>query len=448
MRDRLPPFDTQAEQAALGCMLLNPVGAIPAFQEALPMGPEVFYDLRHQTIYGALLDIHSQSGAVDIVTLQSALKGKQTLEQVGGVEYLATLPEATPSAANLPYYADILRTHFIRRRILAVCVEHAGKVYDSSDTVETDLDELEKAVMAIRQAKPKAGQTIRELVRESINSIEEMHQRQGKISGIPTGLTDLDKLSGGLQPGEVTIIAGYPGAGKTSLAMNIVEHAMLYEKKKVAVFSLEMSAVSLVTRFICSHARVNLKSMSRGFLTERDFQKLAGTAGAISKAAVYFEDDSDLSIFQLRAKARRLMQQHGIELIVIDYLQLLSAVGGSRQVESRQQEVSDISKNVKAMARELRVPVIALSQLNDDGKLRESRAIGQDADNVWVLKPEDEDENNGADSIAVDLEIKKARNGPRGKVHLTFLRCYTRFESAAKIEREDVQRASVPYKDE
>jgi replicative DNA helicase len=298
--------------------------------------------------------------------------------------------------------------------------------------------------------------TIKDLVKRAINTIEDYHQRQGTLTGIGTGFVDLDKMTTGLHGGEMIVIAARPSVGKTSLAMNIAEHVSIDQKLPVGVFSLEMTAESLVLRMLCSRSRVNLRNVREGFLAERDFPKLTGTAGKLANSLLFIDDSSGLSILQLRAKARRMHQQYGIKLFVIDYLQLLHST--SRRAENRQQEIADISSGIKALAKELNVPVIVLSQLNREverekgrpprlSDLRESGAIEQDADLVGLLyKPtkqgEDEDGVSDAgegDAIAVNLLIAKQRNGPAGEdVHLTFLKAYTRFESAAKIQAEDV----------
>src|SRR5262249_54414619 len=286
----------------------------------------------------------------------------------------------------------------------------------------------------------------------AINQIEDFHQRQGMLTGVGTGFTDLDKMTSGLHPGEMIVIAARPSMGKTSLAMNIAEHAAVDLKLPVGVFSLEMTAESLVLRMLCSRSRVNLRNIRDGFLAERDFPKLTGAAGKLANAPLFIDDSSGLSILQLRAKARRMSQQFGIKLFVIDYLQLLNST--SRRAENRQQEIADISNGIKALAKELNVPVIVLSQLNRElekdknrkprlSDLRESGAIEQDADLVALLyKPNSGDEDDGAsqeqDANPVNLFIAKQRNGPTGDVPLTFLKGYTRFESAAKVSAEDV----------
>jgi replicative DNA helicase len=295
--------------------------------------------------------------------------------------------------------------------------------------------------------------TIKDLVKKAINTIEDFHQRQGMLTGVGTGFTDLDKMTSGFHAGEMIVIAARPSMGKTSLAMNIAEHVALDLRLPVGVFSLEMTSESLVLRMLCSRSRVNLRNVRDGFLAERDFPKLTGAAGKLANAPLFIDDTSGLSILQLRAKARRMHQQYDIKLFVIDYLQLLHST--ARRAENRQQEIADISNGIKSLAKELDVPVIVLSQLNRElereknrkprlSDLRESGAIEQDADVVGLLyKPSsDEDESGVAppeeDAVPVNLLIAKQRNGPTGDVSLTFLKSYTRFESAAKVSDEDV----------
>jgi replicative DNA helicase len=289
-------------------------------------------------------------------------------------------------------------------------------------------------------------------VKKAINTIEDFHQRQGMLTGVGTGFADLDKMTSGFHPGEMIVIAARPSMGKTSLAMNIAEHVAVDQGLPVGVFSLEMTAESLVLRMLCSRSRVNLRSIRDGFLAERDFPKLTGAAGKLANSPLFIDDSPGLSILQMRAKARRMWQQHGIKLFVIDYLQLLHST--ARRAENRQQEIADISNGIKSLAKELDVPVIVLSQLNRElekdksrkprlSDLRESGSIEQDADLVGLLyKPSSGDDEEGnqeiQDAVPVNLLIAKQRNGPTGDVNLTFLKSFTRFESAAKISSDDI----------
>jgi replicative DNA helicase len=451
--DRLPPHSIEAEQGVLGCALLSPNDCLGECIEKFAGGPEVFYDLRHRAIYELLTEMYDRKNAIDIITVQQALKDKQQLDAVGGLAYLASLPDAVPSAANLAYYVEIVREKFVLRRMIGTCTDVVGRAYQHQGEVDALLDEVERDILRISGERISSeSPDIKKLVHRAIHIIEDYHQRQGKLGGLATGFMDLDRMTDGLHEGEMIVIAARPSMGKTSLAMNVVEHVVTQARVPVAVFSLEMTAEALVMRMMSSLARVNSRNIRDGFLSERDFARLTTAAGQLAKAPLFIDDSSGLSILQLRAKARRMAQQHGIKLFVIDYLQLLHST--ARRAENRQQEIADISNGVKALAKELKVPVIVLSQLNRElekdknrkprlSDLRESGAIEQDADLVALLyKPSsgDDDDSPGpeADGIPVNLLIAKQRNGPTGDVNLTFLKSYTRFESAAKISGEDI----------
>ena len=419
-------------------------------------GKEAFYDLRHQTIYEALTTMFDTRDAIDIITLQQRLKDNGLLDQVGGIPYLSQLQDAVPSAANLSYYLDIVREKYLLRKMISVCTDVVGRVYDYEGEVEGLLDEVERDVLRISESRVTGGSlTTKELVGKAIGTIENFFSRKGTLTGVGTGFADLDRMTDGLHPAEMVVIAARPSMGKTSLAMNIVEHVALEQKLPVAVFSLEMSAESLILRMMCSLARVNLRSIRDGFMSESDFPKLTSAAGKLSSSKLFIDDTAGLSILQLRARARRLSQQHGVKLFVIDYLQLLHSTG-RRSQENRQQEIADISSGIKALAKELRVPVIVLSQLNRElekrgpgdrprlSDLRESGSIEQDADLVGLLFKQEKDKDSEDEpdfsqdtGAPVVLYIAKQRNGPTGDVNLTFLKPYTRFESAAKISNED-----------
>jgi replicative DNA helicase len=452
--DRLPPHSPEAEQGVLGCVLLSPNDCLPECIEKFKPGAEVFYDLRHQTIYAALVEMFDTRQAIDVITLQQRLKDKQLLEEVGGIAYLAGLPDVVPSAANLSYYAEIVQEKYVLRKMIHTCTEVVGRVYDFEGEVDALLDEVERDILRISESRVQVGSsTIKDLVRNAITTIEKFHAQQGMLTGIGTGFTDFDKMTSGLHAGEMIVIAARPSMGKTSLAMNIAEHVTIDQRLPVGVFSLEMTADSLVLRMLCSRSRVNLRNVREGFLAERDFPKLTNAAGKLAGAPLFIDDTSGLSILQLRAKARRMWQQYGIKLFVVDYLQLLHST--ARRADNRQQEIADISNGIKALAKELKVPIIVLSQLNRDlekrgpgerprlSDLRESGAIEQDADLVGLLyretKGKDDDEPEfEQDALPVKLFVAKQRNGPTGDVDLTFLRSYTRFESAARVSDEDM----------
>jgi replicative DNA helicase len=468
--DRLPPHSVEAEQGVLACVLLSPQECLGECIERFGrkqwetdpktsrLDPDndpaaVFYDLRHREIYRVMLEMFEQKAGIDLITLQQQLKDKSQLEAVGGLEYLASLADKVPSAANLRYYADIVWDKYFLRRLIRTCNDVVGQVYDYEGEVDALVDRVETQILRISEDKEagKAGAaSIKELVHAAIERIEQYHASQGLLTGLPTGFIDLDKMTTGLHGGEMVVIAARPSMGKTSLAMNIAEHVAIDQKLPVGVFSLEMSAASLVLRVLCSRSKVNLRRIREGFFSERDFPKLTGAAGKLAAAPLFIDDSSSLSVLQLRAKARRLWQQHGIKLFVIDYLQLLHST--SRRADNRQQEIADISSGVKGLAKELDVPIIVLSQLNRElerdksrkprlSDLRESGAIEQDADLVALLyKPgsDEEEETPEQEGAPVKLCIAKQRNGPTGDIDLTFLKQYTRFESAAKVGAEDV----------
>lgn len=453
--DRLPPFDYMSERACLGAVLQAPEKITECIEKLRAGEGKEFYDLRHQTIYKTMVELFEDEVPIDIINLQQRLKVWNLLEQCGGIPYLSTLIDTCPSPENIPSYLETIAQKFLLRTMIQTCTNVVARVYDYEGEVDMLMDEVERDILRVAESRTLTGTPpITVLVRESIQEIEDSFNRQGALTGISTGFTDLDRMTNGLQAPDVFVIAARPSMGKTSLAMNIAETVGVNNKIPVGVFSLEMSGRALVKRMICCRASVNLRSIQDGFLADRDFPKLTGAAGAINTAPIYIDDTGGLSILQLRAKARRMWQQYGIKLFVIDYLQLLNATGSRRKTDNRQQEIADISCGIKALAKELEVPIIVLSQLNRDlekdknrkprlSDLRESGAIEQDADIVGLLyKPIREEEENNLpayeDAVPVNLLIAKQRNGPTGDVNLTFLKSYTRFESAARVSDDDV----------
>lgn len=458
--DRLPPHSVEAEQCVLGCLLQDPnegIGfCVERFKDA-----SVFYDLRHQAIFKTLLDMWESKEAIDELTVGQRLRDKQQLDALGGYAYLSSLINAVPSAANLAYYADIVREKFVLRRLIQTCTSIVGRAYEEQDEVDRLMDEVERDVLRISEDRVEPSSVpIKELVARAVTRIEEYFQRRGALTGLETGFPDFDKMTSGLHGGDMIVIAARPSVGKTSLAMNIAAHVAVDLKQPVCIFSLEMTAESLVMRMLCSESRVNLRSIREGFMSERDFPKLLTATGKLSGAPLFIDDSAALSILQLRARARRMWQQHGIKLFIIDYLQLLHSTA-RRAEQNRQQEIADISSGLKALAKELAVPVIVLSQLNREverdrsrkprlSDLRESGAIEQDSDLVGLLYKADpnnpakaaagDDDDDGAalegDAVPVNLLVAKQRNGPTGDVRLTFFRSYTRFESASKVSEE------------
>ena len=452
--DRLPPHSPEAEQGVLGCVMLSPNECMGECLLKLKPDRPAFYDLRHQTIYEVLAEMYDKREPIDMITASQRLKDRGVLEQVGGLSYLMGLPNAVPSAANLSYYLEIVREKHLLRRIIQTCNGVVARVYDHDGEVDELLDEVERDVLRVSEERvDQTSASMKELVGKAITSIEAYHSHKGELRGLATGFHDFDQMTDGLKGGEMVVIAARPSMGKTSFAMNVAEHVAVDLKLPVGVFSLEMTSDSLVLRMLCSRAEVNLRRLREGFLAERDYPALTRVAGELAKAPLFIDDTPGLSVLQLRAKARRMWQQFGVRLFVIDYLQLLHST--SRRADNRQQEIADISNGVKALAKELKVPVIVLSQLNRElekrepgakpklSDLRESGSIEQDADVVGLLyKPssgeDDEAPAEGQDAVPVKLYIAKQRNGPTGDVELTFFRGITRFRDAARISDADV----------
>lgn len=429
--DRLPPHAFECEQGVLGCIMLDPQHCLPQCHEELGFEPAVFYDLRHVTLYREVLDMAEAQIPVDIISIHERLKSKDLLEQIGGISYLNELQDKTPSAFNLSYYSDIVKEKWLLRKLRDACISIIERAYEHSGDIEAFIDEAERKILAVRPIKKAARASIKELVQNAIAEIEDHFKRDGEIGGLSTGFPDLDKFTDGLHPGNLIVPAAHPSVGKTSLLMNIVEHCVLNLGKPAVVFSLEMTPVELVKRFLSSNARVDLK----GRFYEVSFEQMTASAARISKSKLFIVDHCETAE-EIRAEARRLKQREGIVLMAVDYIQRVR--GRTNKEQNREQEISMISRTLKATAMELRIPCIAPSQLNDDGKLRESRAIGQDADGVWMLE-RGEDGNEVSEPI--NLWIRKNRNGPRDVcVNLTFLKCFTRFESASKISDCDVPR--------
>lgn len=439
MDDRLPPHSTEAEQGVLGCLFLSPHDCIGECVEKLS-GPEAFYDIRHQTIYAILVLMYEAREAIDVITVQQRLKDRNELENVGGISYLATLPDTVPSAANLSFYLNIVREKFVLRKIINTCSAAVAKAYAHQGGVDTLLDELERDTLAISQGGIAAEVPIKELVKKELEYFEACHGSGGRILGISTGFRDLDRMTGGLKGGDYFVLAGRPSTGKTSLAMNIAEAAAVTQKIPVGVFSLEMSRGSLVRRLICSKAKVNERHLTQGVASQPEIMRMAGASSAVSVAPLHIDDTANMPILQLRARARRMHQRHGIKLLLIDYLQLLKAI--TNRNDNRVNELTNVSNGIKALAKELDIPVIALAQLSReverDGNrkprmsdLRECGAIEQDADIIGMLYRPEENPDPSAMIIPVSLCINKQRNGPTGEVEFTFFKEFTRFEPRA-----------------
>jgi len=381
-------------------------------------------------------------------------RGRRSIESVGGAAFVTSLFTFVPTAANVQYYLDIVRDKYILREIITAATESVRRAYEEQDEVNNLLDEVEQRIFAVGEDRFKGEMlSMKEQVMSTLESIEKLFENKGAITGVSTGFRDLDKLTSGLHSSEMIVIAARPSMGKTALAMNIAEHAAIEVKLPVAIFSLEMSAQQLVQRMLCSRARVNLAKTRDGFLAEADFPKLTHAASKLAEAKIFIDDTAGLTILELRAKARRLKAQHDVRLIIVDYLQLLRSTSRRAQ-DNRQLEISEISAGLKGLAKELKIPIIVVAQLNRNpeirtgsGKgvprladLRESGSIEQDADLVGLLVREeyyaDSDEERTELEGKAELIIAKQRNGPIGQVKLTFLKDFTRFEDRAEDAAE------------
>ncbi|HLW34704.1 MAG TPA: replicative DNA helicase [Chthoniobacterales bacterium] len=442
---RPPPHSVEAEQGVLGSMLISPRDAIAEVVEKITA--DYFYVPAHQTIFDALVELWNAGAAVDLITFTQNLRDRNLLETVGGAAAITNLFTFVPTAANVGYYIEIVRDKYILRSIIAAGTESVRRAYEEQDEVGNLLDEVEQRIFAVGEDRFKGQMlSMKDQVMEAIESIEKLYERKGGITGVSTGFVEFDRMTSGMHPSEMIVIAARPSMGKTALAMNIAEHVAINEKLPVGVFSLEMSSQQLVQRLLCSRARVNLQKVRDGFLGERDFPSLTAAASKLAEAKIFIDDTASLTILELRAKARRLKAQQDVQLIIIDYLQLLRSTSRRAQ-DNRQLEISEISAGLKGLAKELKIPVIVVAQLNRQpeqragGKprlsdLRESGSIEQDADLVGLLvRPEiyEEDEEARAEkSGEAELIIAKQRNGPVGEIPLTFLKEFTRFEDRAR----------------
>ena len=433
IQQKTQPFNIEAEISVLGSMLLD--------NEAINLVTELlrtdnFYKTSHQYIFDTIVNLYSKNNAVDLVILKDELKKQSLLEKVGGAEYLLELEESVPLASNVEYYAKIVREKTIKRDLITATAKIQQEAYN--DSLESDelLDIAEKEIFDITQRKFSSPTTkLFNILHDTFDHISNLHDREGRLTGVSTGYYDLDDITSGLQNSELIVIAARPSMGKSSLVLNIAEHAGTKEKKPTLIFSMEMSAQQVAQNILCSTAKIDAHLLRTGKLDDNQFSNLSLAMGDLSESEIFIDDTPGLGLLELRAKARRLKLQHNIQMIIVDYLQLMEG----RKAENRQQEISGISRGLKALARELEVPVIAVSQLNRsvetrDGHtprmsdLRESGSIEQDADVIILLHREDYYDPTKRPG-EVDLNIAKQRNGPTGKVKLTFLREILRFEN-------------------
>lgn len=443
---RLPPQNIEAEQCVLGSILLQ-TEAMDKVVETLTA--EDFYRPEHRLIFAAMLHLFGKTEPRDLVTVTNVLKNENNLDKMGGPAYLATLTDIVPVAANIVYYAKIVREKSILRRLISTSTEIASRCYEEQDDIDKLLDETEQNIFDIAQAKSSQSVfPISTVISAAFNEVKKLSERKEMITGVPSGFEDFDRKTAGLQPADLIILAARPSMGKTALAMNMVQNAALLYKVPVGVFSLEMSKEQLGMRMLCSISKVDSQRIRTGHIHENDWPKLARAVGMLSEAPIYIDDTPSLSILELRAKARRLKTEKNLGLVVVDYLQLMRGHGST---ERREQEISEISRSLKAMAKELHIPVIALSQLNRSlesrgdkrpqlSDLRESGAIEQDADVICFIYRDEvynKSEANPKRGIA-ELIIGKQRNGPTGTIELTFMSEFTTFENLARTDYQDL----------
>ena len=437
---KMPPQNLEAEMAVLGSMLIEET-AISYAMEILDGFS--FYNDSHRRIFEGMVKLYSENKAVDIVTLIEELKKTGDLDKVGGPAYITNLTTVVPTAANVMHYAAIVKEKSILRNLISAATNIISESYESHGEVAKILDKAERIIFDISSKKVESSFVpLKEIIKDSIETIDQLYQKKAHVTGIPTGFSDFDSITAGLHPSDLIVFAGRPSMGKSALVSSIAEHVGVAEKMPLVIFSLEMSKEQFVQRMLCSHARVNAHNVRTGFLSQTDWPKLTNAAGKLSDAPIYIDDTAGLSVLELRAKARRLKSQRNIQLIIVDYLQLMQGMPGS---ENRQQEISEISRSLKALARELSVPVIAVSQLSravesrQDRRpqlsdLRESGAIEQDADLVGLLLREEyynpTEENRGI----AEVIIAKQRNGPVGSIKLVFIKDYVKFDNLASKE--------------
>jgi len=439
---RNPPQNISAEQAALGSMLLQEEAILHSIDI---LKPEDFYQKSHQIIFQCILDLFEKSRGVDLVTLTEELNRKNLLEKIGGVTYLTNLINSVPTAANIEYYIKIIEEKSILRNLINNTTKIISMAYEEKEDAKILLDKAEHLVFEISERNIRQSFVpIKEIIQDSYEKIEDLYHREEFITGVPSGYEELDDITTGFQPSELIVVAGRPGMGKSAFCMNIAQYISIYKNIPVAIFSLEMSKSQLVQRMLCSEARIDAHSLRKGRLAEADWAPLSMAAGRLSSSSIFIDDTAGISCLEIRAKARRLKAQCSLGLVIVDYLQLMQTAG---KIENRQQEISEISRSLKSLARELNVPVVAVSQLSRAveqrierrprlSDLRESGAIEQDADLVIFIYREEYYRPKTEKKGIAEIIISKQRNGPTGKVELTFIKEYAKFENLSRISPE------------
>lgn len=447
-QDRVPPQSIEAEQAVLGSVFLNADALIEAMEY---IDSADFYRRSHQLLFQTMLDLNNRNEAIDVITMKTELEQKQLLEDVGGISYLSELTTNVPTAANVGHYAKIVEQKSLLRRLIQTATDIVTKGFEQDEDVEFILDEAERQILEVSEKRNRSGfLAISDVLSDSIAQIEQLSQQGDDITGLPTGYHALDKMTAGLQSEELIILAARPAVGKTAFALNIAQNVGTKTDKSVAIFSLEMSAESLVNRMLCSEGSIEASHLKTGQLTDEEWNSLIVAMGSLSRANIFIDDTPGIKISEIRAKCRKLAQEQGdLGLILIDYLQLIEGTGR----ENRQQEVSEISRQLKKLAKELKVPVIALSQLSRGveqrqdkrpvlSDIRESGSIEQDADIVAFLYRDDYYQRDGEEddepvqesNNIIEVIIEKNRSGARGTVELMFIKEYNKFTSISPRE--------------
>ena len=436
---KLIPQNKEAEQSVLGSILIENQSFLKTYGL---IAADDFYFEAHRKIFSAMTELFDQGDPLDLLTLPEKLRKNGQLEETGGVAYLASLVEMVPTAANIKYYARIVKEKAVLRNLITAATDIITECYEDTDDIEELLDKAEKRVFEISERKILPGFIpINQVLKESFETLEKLLQRKELVTGVATGFHEFDSLTAGLQPSDLVIVAGRPGMGKTSFCLNVAQYVATVGQKPVAIFSLEMSGQQLVLRLLCAEARINSAKVRKGFLDKDDWPRLTKAAGIISEAPIYIDDSAALSTLDIRARARRLKAEKGLELVMIDYLQLIT---GRSKYESRHLEISEITRSLKALAKELGVPVVAVSQLSravehrSDRKpqlsdLRESGSIEQDGDLIVLLYRDEVYNKDSPDGGTAEVNIAKQRNGPTGEIKLTFLKEYTKFENYSPL---------------
>jgi replicative DNA helicase len=442
---KVPPQALDAERAVLGGMLLEPEAATKAIEV---VSPEDFYRPAHGKIFKAMITLFMRREPIDVMTLTEELRKAGDLDDLGGIATLTDLVDSVPTAANIEYYAKIVLDKSLLRRLISASRRIVEECYVAGENADVILDQAEQKIFKVSESRVSQGFFhIKDILKDRFEEIQKVHESRKSVTGLPSGFIDLDKYTAGFHPGDLVIVAGRPSMGKTSFALNMAQHIGLVERKPVAIFSLEMSKELLVQRLLCSEAQVDAQKVRMGFTSAKDIEHLTNAAGLLSEAPIFIDDSPAISTLDIRARGRRLKAEHDIAIVIIDYLQLARA---SDRSENRQQEISSISRAMKALAKELNIPVVALSQLSRAvearggdkrpmlSDLRESGAIEQDADLVvFLYRPEFYDPDDPEKAGKAECIIGKQRNGPTGKVDLIFEKQFTRFRSMASVGLEE-----------